>query len=428
MRVRTALMLSALCVWLSFGCSAPGAEQPVAKNSPPAEEVTVMQSVGAAANPAPTPAPTAAPTPEADPNEVSLSLRFVGDLMCCTYQMEGAKTGDTYDFNPPFEAIREDLLGADLLCGNFETNIVPSEPLCGDMKGFNAPTEYLDAVKNCGFDVLFTANNHALDYGVAGAITTLDAIEAAGVTAVGTNRAPEDAKKIAIREIKGLKLAVLAYADRTNKKKVELDGEEAYWAFNYFTQERLKQDVALAREQGAELILMYLHEGREKLTEPNKYQIRDADWAFEEGVDLVIMSHTHSLLTMERREIATERGVKQVFCAYGLGNFMSSAIHDEALNNLIVNLDVTYDRTLGGLKALDASYELTYTYNYYDENGLRQFRIVPMEKTLEDFSLINPRATLSERRLYKAYSDMRKRMDTYGAATSVKTLSREGGA
>lgn len=426
--MRLRILFSILFIALFTGCghaaapfAAPGADAEKAPSAGLAAEGEPASASPAAVSfavPAATPAPTPTATPV--PDTVSLSLRFVGDLMCCNYQILGAAKPDgTYDFLPPFALVADDLSGADLLLGNFETNLVPGEPICGEMDGFNAPVEYLDAMKELGFDVLFTANKHALDFGVAGAHTTLAAIRAQGVAAVGTNAAPEDVDKIHIETVNGLSVAILAYADRTNKKTVELDGEEAYWAFNYFTEERLQKDVALARAQGAELIVMYLHEGREKLTKPNKYQLRDANWAFDAGVDLVIMSHTHSLLTMEQRQIETENGTKQVFCAYGLGNFMSSSIHEESLNNIILNLDLTYDRRLAGLSSLEAEYLLTRTVNYYDENDVWQFVIVPMERALNDFSIVDGRARLSERRLLRAYTLMRERMDEWNAAASV---------
>ena len=419
--MRFRLLFAALLVTLLFSAC-----QTVRTSSdaPAAAAETPLPTQTLALTPTPVPTPSPTPSPSPTPGTVSLSLRFVGDLMCCNYQIAGARQADGgYDFAPPFALVKSELAGADLLLGNFETNIVPDEPVCGDKDGFNAPVEYLDAVKALGFDVLFTANNHALDLGVSGALSTLEAIKARDITPVGTNATPEDAKRICVKNVNGLNVAILAYADRTNKKKVELDGEDAYWAFNYFTEERLRSDVALAKEQGAEMIVMYLHEGREKLVTPNKYQIRDADWAFDAGVDLVVMSHTHSLLTMAKREIETEKGKKQVFCAYGLGNFMSSAIHTESLNNVILNFDVTYDRNLGGLSALDAEYLLTYTVNYYDSADSWQFLIVPMEKALSDYSIVPARARTNEKRMQKAYSDMRKRLDTYGAAASVSTLT-----
>ena len=60
------------------------------------------------------------------------------------------------------------LLGAwsaDLTVGNLETVFAKDRPYSGELTGFNAPAAYLDALKDCGFDVLVTANNHWLGRG-----------------------------------------------------------------------------------------------------------------------------------------------------------------------------------------------------------------------------------------------------------------------
>lgn len=411
--------LMPICFFGLTACAQKSAEQPAVTSAAPSAAPVVVQFSKASPPPSITPAATPEPTPQPDS---TFSLRFVGDLMCCNYQIAGAQLPDGgYDFRPSLAAIREDLSGADVLFGNLETNVYDGKRINGEKKFFNAPPAFLDAIQDCGFNVLFTSNNHSLDVGVAGQLSTIEAVRARGMTAVGANLTPEEAGEIYMRDVRGVRLAVLSYTGFTNKNDPEdflLDGEDASWALNLYSQERMSADVHKARESGADVVLMYLHEGWEKTVAPNKRQRAATEAAFAAGVDVLIMSHTHSLLPMEKRQIAVDGTEKTVFCAYGLGNFLSSALPEEALNNIILNLTITFDHVEKRITDIAAEYLLTYTYNYYDENGVRQFVVVGMENALQNPSCVPPLVTTNPDRVRRAYEKMLERIGME-AATPV---------
>lgn len=415
--------LPAAAALLCLTACAKRADAPMETAAP----ATIAPVVMKLSTPSPAPAPT--PSPEPSPTArtpQTISLRFVGDLMCCNYQIAGALLPDgNYDFTPSFASIKADLQGADMLFGNLETNVYAERRINGEKKFFNAPPAFLDAIKDCGFDALFTSNNHSLDVGVAGQLSTVREVRARGMDAIGSNLTPEEAAQIYMRDVRGVRVAALSYTGFTNKNDPEdflLDGEDASWALNLYTPARMASDAALARESGADVVLMYLHEGWEKTTEPNRRQRAAADAAFAAGVDAVVMSHSHSLLPMEKRVITLDGAEKTVFCAYGLGNFMSSALPEEALNNIILNLRLTYDFESRRVRDIDASYLLTYTYNYYDENGVRQFVVVGMEDALLDPAAnVPPLVTTNPDRVQRAYNKMLDRIGSE-AATPVRSF------
>ncbi len=388
----------------------------------------------AAETPSPVTEPAAGteiPAPEATPAAVTktgtqtFSMRFVGDLMCCDGQMADALQSDgSYDFAKHFAQIKDELNGADVLLGNFEACLYDDAPLNGTIDGFNAPMNYPETLKDLGFDVLFTANNHAMDFLVEGAFQTKRKLQDLGFVALGTNLTKEDVGSVYIREVKGVPVAILAYAGFTNKFKLTLDGEDASWVMNYYSGERLASDVAAARALGAKVIVMYLHDGVEKDTEPSRRQLAAANDAASLGVDAVVMSHTHSLQTMEKRTVVADGAEKTMFIAYGLGNFMSSAIHTESLNNIILNLSFSYDWEQDKLVSVDASYLLTYTYNFYNDQKIMSYSIVPLQRALADFSIVDPRTRYAQDRFQAAYDKMLKRIGT-SAAQSVLTFHPE---
>ena len=405
--------------------SAEAAALPAEASAFPAEaQESASSAAETPALPEETPEPEATPEPKAEvkTGPQDFSMRFVGDLMCCDYQMADALQADgTYDFTKHFAQIKNELQGADVLLGNFEACMYSGAPLNGTIVGFNAPLDYAKALKECNFDVLFTSNNHAMDFLVPGAFETTQKLRDAGFVALGTNLTKEDVGSVYIRDVRGVPVAILAYTARTNKYKLELDGEDASWVMNYYSAERVAADVKTARELGAKVIVMYLHEGTEKDTEPDRRQLAAANESFAAGVDAVIMSHTHSLQKMEKRMVTVDGVEKPVFVAYSLGNFMSSAIHSESLNNIILNLDFTYDWDQDRLTSIDASYVLTYTYNYYNDQKIMSFSIVPLEQALADFSMVDSRTRYKQDRFQSAYDKIMKRIGV-DAAEDVFTF------
>lgn len=427
------LLLLALAVVITINLVVTGGGSVAMPEATPAGELAqATESSEASAEPAEpetTPAPALESTaPEATPEPEQtkttgtqdFSMRFVGDLMCCDYQMADALQSDgSYDFTKHFAQIKNELQGADVLLGNFEACMYSGAPLNGTIDGFNAPKAYAEALKDCNFDVLFTANNHAMDFLVEGAFETTQTLRDMGFVALGTNLKKEDVGSVYIRDVRGIPVVILAYTGFTNKHKLSLDGEDASWTMNYYSKERMEQDVATARSLGAKVIVMYLHDGVEKDIKPSRRQAAAANEAAEAGVDAIIMSHSHSIEPMEKRTVTVDGVEKTVFIAYSLGNFMSSAIHSESLNNIILNLDFTYDLDQDRLTSINASYVLTYTYNYYNDNKIMTFSVVPMQQALADFSMVDARTRYKQDRFQSAYDKILKRIGTEAAQNVV---------
>jgi len=64
---------------------------------------------------------------------------------------------------------------------------------------------------DCGFDVVSVAGNHAMDWGSEALLDTIDNLNARGIKVVGGGRNLAEARKPAIIERNGIKVAVLAY-------------------------------------------------------------------------------------------------------------------------------------------------------------------------------------------------------------------------
>ena len=101
-----------------------------------------------------------------------ITLLFVGDLMQHQAQIDAAHVSEgKYDYSSCFSLIKEQISQADLAIGNLEVTL-GGRPYRG-YPMFSAPDEYLQAIKDAGFDILLTANNHCLDRGKKGMERTI---------------------------------------------------------------------------------------------------------------------------------------------------------------------------------------------------------------------------------------------------------------
>lgn len=78
-------------------------------------------------------------------------------------QINAARTSTGYDYSDCFKFVKEEINRADIAIANLEVTL-GGKPYRG-YPAFSAPDEYLFAIRDAGFDVLITANNHCLDKG-----------------------------------------------------------------------------------------------------------------------------------------------------------------------------------------------------------------------------------------------------------------------
>src|SRR5699024_6180840 len=110
-----------------------------------------------------------------EPEISRINIIAAGEIMFHSPQFKAAynsKSGE-YDFNSVFEYIKPYAEGADIALANFETVTAGKDIEFQGFPRFNTPKESLLGIRNAGFDILSTANNHSLDHGKKGLINTL---------------------------------------------------------------------------------------------------------------------------------------------------------------------------------------------------------------------------------------------------------------
>ncbi len=207
-----------------------------------------------------------------------IRLSLVGDVMW---------VGDNWaEFSTPSAP----LLDGDLRVGNLETPTSPDHPIELAELGsysFNAPPEMLDGLP---LDLLQLTNNHSLDVGDPGLENTLDEVEARGLLHTGVDGH-------AVVEVGGRRIAALAYSWGLNLRDAVTDHELHVIPFGHLDEDidltPLERDVADARADAADSVVVLVHWGFEYEYYPDPHFMVLARRIVAAGADLVVGSGPH---------------------------------------------------------------------------------------------------------------------------------------
>ncbi len=272
------------------------------------------------------------------PDTNKITFAFTGDLMCHGSQYKAVFQGnDTYDFRPVFEGVKPFLSAADVMVGNLETVLAGEGKNYKSYPQFNTPNAYVDALKDAGFDIIVTVNNHTYDQGKDGVLRTLDELDKRNFTGVlGSYRTQEAQDEIKIFEKNDIKYSILAYTQFSN---ITLRDSESY-LFELIDTVKVGQDIQKARKKGAEIVLIHYHWGSEYKPEPNSYQKMITDKTIELGADVIIGGHPHVLQPLKKYKSQGNATLDSGIVAYSMGNFYSGQRKRYRHNGAIVWLEM----------------------------------------------------------------------------------------
>lgn len=304
----------------------------------------------------------------------SITLAFVGDLMCHTPQIKAAKNDDSsFDFESVFEFVKEYLNKADITAGNLETTIGDSNDTFTGYPRFRSPSEFLIAIKNSGFDLLFTANNHSLDYGEKGILKTISKLKQHNLNYTGTFESFSDYDSLRILDIKEFSIAFIAASYGTNGINIP-NGKE--YLINIINLDTLRKQISKARQKNVDLIIVNLHFGEEYSINPSKFQKQVVDSLLSFGVDIIIGNHPHVLQPIEIRKSKHSK-IDSALVAFSLGNFISNQRKLETASGVILFIQIEKDLLSGKIQLKKIKILPTYVFKGKIE-GKTQYRILPL--------------------------------------------------
>lgn len=281
-----------------------------------------------------------------------VTLLFAGDLMQHQAQIDAAKRDGGYNYDDCFKHVKAEISKADVAIANLEVTL-GGKPYSG-YPAFSAPDEYLYALRDAGFDVLLTVNNHCLDRRKKGLERTIRMLDSIGMPHVGTYADSVQRTKSYPLLVKknGFRIVVLAYTYGTNGI-----APEPPCVVNYIDKEQIKKDILAARRMAPDVIIACMHWGIEYRSLPERAERELADWLIGQGVDHVIGSHPHVLQPMEIKEDL--RSPARHAVVYSLGNFISNMSKEGTDGGAMVKLTL---RRVGGItRLMSCRYALVWT-------------------------------------------------------------------
>lgn len=205
---------------------------------------------------------------------------------------------------------------------------------------FNYHPSIVTDLKAAGFDILNTANNHALDRHMLGADKTIDTIKAAGLAFTGTrHRNAMSAPWYAITPVKAaggtFNIAWLGCAYGTNGVP-----DRANQVLHCYESkdEIVKTVKELAQRPDIHAVFVTPHWGIEYQHKPEPRQNEWAKDVINAGATAVIGQHPHVIQPIEKVTAADGR---EGFVAYSLGNYVSNQIGLPRLSSAILLLGLT---------------------------------------------------------------------------------------
>ena len=248
--------------------------------------------------------------------------------------MSALQADGSYDFTENFTYVKPWLKQADLVLGDFEGTINPDYPLSG-YPLFNAPQSVTAAISDAGYDVMDLTHNHILDSGLEGAFTTADAFKEVGIDPVGVYENPvRDKAPLFIKNVNGIKVAILSYAYGFNGLESNLTEKEIANHLSNLDEKRMKVEIERSEKEEYRL---------EPTDEQVKLYHKMIDW----GADIIFGGHPH---VVEPSEVVKKDG-QQKLIIYSMGNFISNqrietmdGVDNAAWTERGVLMDVTLEK------------------------------------------------------------------------------------
>jgi poly-gamma-glutamate capsule biosynthesis protein CapA/YwtB (metallophosphatase superfamily) len=236
-----------------------------------------------------------------------VTLAFAGDIHfegTAGSSLHGGRVGSAFGL----------LRDADLAVVNLETAITDRGTAQPKEFTFRAPAAAIGILGRAGVDAVSIANNHGMDYGRVGLADTLAAAKRYGMPVLGAGTDDTAAWTPLRRTIDGVRISVIAATDVLD------DFATSAWVARPGASglasakdtDRLLDAVRSERAK-ADVVVAFLHWGKETVYCPTARQQQLAQALAEAGADVVVGSHAHVVEPTAR--------IGHTVVDYGMGNF-----------------------------------------------------------------------------------------------------------
>lgn len=298
-----------------------------------------------------------------------VTLSFVGDIflspiMYSHYQQSGISGVISPKIQNIFQSV--DIAAGDheYVCGDLPESLKVSY----QQYTFLTPTSQEALIADFGFEVMTLANNHMMDYGITGLLSTMEELHKYGIATIGGGSNLAEALKPYTAVVNGKKIAILSATRVVPQTDWYAAETTAGLMTTYESTDRyitLKDEIArLKAEEGYDIVIMYVHWGNDSDKTILNSQTALGHGYIDAGADIVIGNHTHVLQGMEFYQ-------GKLIC-YGLSNFLFGSYHSDTM---VLTLEINKQNQITA-KMLPCTSENFYTQELEGDAAQNMFRYI----------------------------------------------------
>ena len=200
-------------------------------------------------------------------------------------------------------------------------NALPPRAINGIGQNVRAPEAALAYMKYLHTVALGIANNHAFDFGPAGLQLTRDAVQGAGLSAIGSCRSTDEPPEVHVWESphqQGTRIGFwsAAIATREPASRTQAGVEPATIARGVSALDEMNR-------LGARFRIALIHAGTLRTNRPEPEDVRLLDALAHVGFDIVAASHSHRI---SGHKLIEREDCPPSACFYGLGSIVSGYV------------------------------------------------------------------------------------------------------
>lgn len=234
-------------------------------------------------------------------------IDFVGDI-CLANGSKIPILNKENNFNFP-------IVPAEMVIGNLECVFVEEENFDSDNFNFGCMEDRADILNSLGINCVSLANNHIMDCGKEGLVTTMGVLNKNSISFFGAGLNSKEANLPFIVSSKGKEYAFLGRLEADSFETLgETIATENKPGVAALDMGELRKSVESLKLKGVDYIVLCVHWGVQEVRRAHPRIHRKARVLIEDiGVDLIIGNHSHCI------QGALKISNKDVF--FGLGNF-----------------------------------------------------------------------------------------------------------
>lgn len=280
--------------------------------------------------------------PEPEESDGVVSICIGGDT---SIDSEFADACVKWGVDYPWKEVSDIFNAADISVVNLETCVSDrgtSEKPQG--YGFRTPPQMLEGFSNAGIDVVNLANNHTRDFGYDALLDTFKHLASYDIDYFGAGENIERASGLVIKQQNGVKIG-FAGCNYVYLPESCAAGED-YAGINMVYKLNDERTLAFLQKVSefdgmCDVLIVFMHCGTEESFEEGSYQKKLARALIDNGADIVVGAHPHTLQPIEFYN------GKPIL--YSIGNLIFWH-QDDDIDGLTCIFEITVDRS--GFKSM----------------------------------------------------------------------------